>query len=423
VSCSFGLLANWVMMVQKKARVLVILCLAQLGAMLIWYNFAAIVPILQTEWHMNNEQVGTILSGFQLGYVIAVFFTGWLSDKTGGKLVFTICSIQTGVASLGFIFFAHDYSSALLWRTLAGIGQGGLYVPGMHMLSAWYGPHERGRAIGIYTCSMVGAYAGAYYVAAPLASFYSWQTAVFWTSVWAFLAAALVHFALPAGTGTTGVMSSDITEHKLRKSRSFIHNRAMWLVIGGYMGHMWELYAFWGWVGTFSIYVLTIKGIENVTAIGYGGMIAASCILVGGLAPGLAGWMSDKYGRSIVAMVSLVISSCCAIIIGWLVWAPLWLFLIVGLIYGFFIVADSAVFKAGITELVSLNHLGSALGIQSVLGFGVTVLSPKIFGAILDTYGWGWAFVMLGIGPIAGSVCMLVLRQIPECRQMAGGKG
>jgi MFS family permease len=401
----------------NKAKVLLILCVAQFATMLIWYNFAAVLPAAKEAWCLTNDQAGTILGAFQFGYVAAVFFAGWLTDRVGGRLIFALSAAAAGMAGLSFVFFAHDYSSALIWRTLAGFGLGGLYVPGMLMLCRWYPGYERGRAIGIYTCSTVLSYAGAYLVASPLASLFSWQTAMLFTSVWAFPAAALVWFMVPEPPSQAMSIHRESTD-----GPSMGANRAFWLIIGGYAGHMWELYAFWGWIGAFFSYALTLKGADANSALAYGGVIAAACTAMGGISPGLAGWLSDRSGRCITTSVAMLVSGTCALVFGWLASAPIWLFSIVGLIYGFFIVADSAVFKAGLTELVPEHGLGLALGIQSAIGYSMTVLTPKLFGAILDTYGWGFAFTSLAVGPLVGAACMLVLRRLPEAKAMAGGR-
>lgn len=403
----------------KKHRILWILCLCQIGAMLIWYNFAAVIPILRTEWSISNDQAGALLSVFQLGYVIAVIFTGWLTDKYGGRLIFALSAIETGLAGLGFIFFADNYQSALLWRTLAGLGQGGLYIPGIHILSTWYPGQERGRIIGIFTCSTVFAYAGAYYLASALAVAYSWQTGMFWTTIWAFPAAVAVFFLVTEKQ--TPVIAAPLVKAE-KKSSLTLYSKAFWLIIVGYVGHMWELYAFWGWLGAYMTYAFTLHGYETSVAIGYGGGIAAACTAMGGISPGLGGWVSDRYGRCLSATTLMIISGCCALIFGWLAEFSLWLLILVGLIYGFFIVADSAIYKAGLTELVPAHAMGSALGVQSVLGFGITVITPRLFGMIVDNYSWGWAFSFLAIGPFLGVVCMLLLRNHPESWQMANGK-
>lgn len=401
--------------------ILGILCLAQFAAMLVWYNFSAVLPSLRQEWSLSNEAAGSILGMFQLGYVIAVIFTGWLTDRFGGRLIFSVCAVETGLAGIGFALFAHDYSSALLWRVLAGIGQGGLYVPGIQLLTQWYPPGERGLAIGIYTGSLLASYAGAYILTAPLAAAFSWQSAILWTSFCALPAAILVFVCIPnqqPANQRSQASSSAIAPAKNQAWKS----RAVWLIIFAYAGHMWELYAFNGWIGAYAGQVLQNNGFPAAESLAYGGMIAAACLLMGAASPFFGGWLSDRRGRCLIATLALGLGGLGSLLFGWLAECSLWLFIPAGLIYSFLLVADSAIFKAGLTELVPPEQLGSALSLQSVIGFGVTIVSPKLFGMTLDGWGWGWAFCLLSLGPMAGMLAMQALRIMPESAAMAGGK-
>ena len=405
-----------------KKQVLAILCLAQFGAMLIWYNFAAVLPVLRQEWQLNNDQTGTILSAFQLGYVVSVLFSGWLTDKIGGRLVFSLCAIETGLAGIGFALFASDYSSALFWRILAGIGQGGLYVPGIQILSRWYPAEERGMAIGVYTCSLMASYAGAYFAAAPLAAAFSWQTALVCTSVWALPAAVLVFWRIPDKKIELPQAVQRFIQEGKSDALPLWKMRTVWLIIFGYAGHMWELYAFNGWIGVYATQVFSINGYTSELSMVYGGIIAAVCMLMGAVSPFLGGWFSDTRGRCHSAILVMLLGGFGSAVFGWLSESSLGIFIPSGLFYSFMLVADSAIYKAGLTELVPTEQLGSALSFQSVIGFGVTTISPKLFGMTLDSYGWGWAFCLLALGPFVGAFAMQALRKLPESVCMAGGK-
>jgi MFS family permease len=405
-----------------KTRILAILCIAQFGSMLVWYNFAAVLPVLREQWQLNNDQAGTLLSVFQLGYVAAVLFAGCLTDKIGGRLTFSLCAIETGLAGIGFALFASDYHTAIVWRLLAGIGQGGLYIPGMQILSRWYPVKQRGMALGVYTCSLVASYAAAYLVTAPLAAIFSWQTAIFWTSIWAIPSALLVFLFIPGKSETLSAQPDHVAESSVKPIKPIWKKRAVWFIILGYTGHMWELYAFNGWIGSFSTYTLQRHGFGDEPSLAYGGAIASACLLMGAVSPALVGWLSDRRGRCLTASVVLLLSGAGSLLFGWLSAASLWVFVPTGLLYSFFIVADSAIFKAGLTELVPPAQLGASLSLQSVVGFGITIISPKLFGMVLDSFGWGWAFSLLGIGPIVGILAMLRLRSFPESEAMAGGQ-
>lgn len=390
--------------------------------MLVWYNFSAVLPVLREQWQLNNDQAGTILGAFQLGYVASVMFTGWLTDKIGGRLTFAFCAIETGLAGIGFALFATDYTSALVWRVLAGIGQGGLYIPGMQILSRWYPVKQRGMALGVYTCSLLASYAAAYLVTAPLATMFSWQTALLWTSIWAIPSALLVFLFIPDKSPTLSAQPDPVAGSGGKPMTPIWKKRTVWFIILGYTGHMWELYAFNGWIGSFSTFTLQGHGFGSELSLAYGGAIASACLLMGAVSPALVGWLSDRRGRCLTSSVVLLLSGAGSLLFGWLSEASLWVFIPVGLLYSFFIVADSAIFKAGLTELVPPEQLGASLSLQSVIGFGITIISPKLFGMVLDSFGWGWAFSLLGIGPIVGIFAMLRLRSFPESEAMAGGQ-
>ena len=280
----------------SKTRILAILCIAQFGSMLVWYNFAAVLPVLREQWQLNNDQAGTLLSVFQLGYVAAVLFAGWLTDKIGGRLTFSLCAIETGLAGIGFALFASDYHTAIVWRLLAGIGQGGLYIPGMQILSRWYPVKQRGMALGVYTCSLVASYAAAYLVTAPLAAMFSWQTAMLWTSIWAIPSALLVFLFTPGKSETLSAQPEPVEESRVRPVTPIWKKRTVWFIILGYTGHMWELYAFNGWIGSFSTVTLRGHGFGGEPSLAYGGAIASACLLMGAVSPALVGWLSDRQG-------------------------------------------------------------------------------------------------------------------------------
>jgi len=383
---------------------------------------------------LTGAQAGIVLSAFQAGYVVAVLALGFLSDRIGGRKIFILSAIETSLAGLAFAIFAKGFFSAAVIRALAGLGQGGLYVPGMKLLSQYFSPRERGRALGIYTSALIGSYAGALYVAAPIASAYSWQWAIVLTSVWGLPGALLVFFFVKERAEPK--VRAESSGAPLSSSRSFwvkgiLGGKPVALLNLGYMSHMWELYGFYGWVGPFVVAVALGHGFSDSSALVYGNTIAASAILMGIVSTALGGFMSDRIGRTRTVIMVLLVSAACSFSTGWLMEIPLYGFLGIILAYGFFVVMESAVFKAGLSELVAPEYLGSALGVQSFLGFGITILSPALFGLVLDLSApglegqppvWGWSFVLLGLGALVGPISMCFLRRLPESVRMGDGK-
>jgi sugar phosphate permease len=98
----------------------------------------------------------------------------------------------------------------------------------------------------------------------------------------------------------------------------------------------------------------------------------------------------------------MAVSGACCALIGLLFGHSLWLLTPVALVWGFFIIADSAQFSVLVTESVPPHAVGTALTLQVSLGFLLTTLTIQVVPAIVRTAGWPWAFAFLAIGPLAG---------------------
>lgn len=93
------------------------------------------------------------------------------------------------------------------------------------------------------------------------------------------------------------------------------------------------------------------------------------------------------------------------------------------LIWGFVVVADSAQFSAAVSELAEDGYVGSALTLQTAVGFLLTVGPIQVTPVVAGVVGWQWAFLPLVVGPLVGTIAMLWLRQLPEATTLAGGRG
>lgn len=410
--------------IRGRRSVLLLMAGAILLGYLPWYNFSAVLPAMQREFGLTGLQVGRILAAFQAGYVLVVLTTGWLADRLGDRRIVLIGTLGVAVSSTAFAFLARDFMSILALRALTGMFAGAIYAPGMSLLSKWFPPRERGVALGMYTGALTAAYAGSYFVAGPLSASDGWQAGILWTSLPSFLGAVLLLFVPERPPDLTAAMievRQGLEEHVL--------NSPSLLITAAYMGHMWELYAFWGWVGPAMVAAATAIGAADEEAVRLGSQVAALVILMGAPAPWLVGALADRIGRSATASLCLAASALASLVFGWLIGASLPLVILLGLWYGFWVIADSAVYKAGLTDLVSTRIRGASLGLQSALGFGVSVVSPQVFGAVLDAANagkesataWGPAFAILALGPLAGLLLLAALRRHPKAGLMAGG--
>ncbi len=422
----------------QKSKLVIAMCVSIALGYMPWFNFSAVLKFLAQEYHLTSTDTGLILSAFQIGYVLVAVSTGWLADRVSVKKILFCATLLSGVSSLLFILVAQGKWSILVMRLIMGLSAGAIYVPGMMILARWFPANRRGNIIGAYSGALISSYAWGYLLASHLAVAYGWRTGVFWTSVPAILGAFLImlfvedyppepieEYKVIPGTAT----ASSSRESMLTPAAGYAGPT---LITLGYVGHMCELYAFWGWVGPFLVATQLAGGIPTDQAVSTGGTIAAAIILLGVPACWLWGAMGDRKGRTFAILVGSICSIIGEFFLGSLFGYSFALVVIVVAWIGFWIISDTANFKAGLLEMMDPKFSGFALGIQSAVGYGVTIISPALFGAVLQHFNgavaptsathWAPSFILLGLGALVAPLAIILLRRVPQAVLMAGGK-
>ena len=385
---------------------LVVASTALLLSVLVWFNYSAVLPLVVAEWGLSGLRAGAIFGAFQAGYLFAILGAGYLADRHPARWVIAGGATLAGLASLGFALLAEGFLVGATLRFLSGVGMAGVYVPGMRFLASWYGPAVRGRALGIYagTFSIGGGLSFA--VASSAATTVGWRTAIAVTSVGALLVAPLVlGLAREAPDRPTRAHGS------LRQLRSLLRNRAYLAAVGVYAFHNWELFGAWNWTVAF---LVTVPALAGTTTGAAAGLLAGGMMVVGGLGNAVGGTLSDRLGRERVIGVNLLASALLSLVIGRLSGLPLPALGVVVLVYGVVLVADSSPTSAAITEVTADERVGSALALQSLLGFVPTAVSPVVFGAALDVGGFALAFPTLAVGALAGLVMLVAFVRLRD---------
>jgi len=411
-----------------KTRWLLTLCLVQLFIMMVFINYSAVLPMLKDEWGMNNTMAGSILSVYQLGYIASGVILSALTDRLNTRNIFIASALWSASANLLFALYAHDYTSALILRALTGIGMGGTYMPGIKLVAERFSPNERGRAIGIYVGSLMLGASLSLALTGWISSAFGWRNAFIACSACVYVGTAL---SLLVFRGYRPTFHAAAAKKSL--AAETLGNRSALLMIFGYASHMWEMYGMRGWIAPFFTASLIAHGIARGVAPGWAATVAALVIGVGALSTALTGSLSDRMGRTKTISIVMAGSACCSFGFGWLInWHPAFA-IGFGLVYGFLVSAESPVFSTALTELVSPAYLGAAMGMQSLIGYTLAMISPTIFGWALDlthdlrpwggfSVDWGIAFATAGLGGLAGPVFMYLLRRMPESEKMAGGR-
>src|SRR5262249_32859489 len=110
--------------------------------------------------------------------------------------------------------------------------------------------------------------------------------------------------------------------------------------------------------------------------------------------------------------VAMASSAACSIVVGALFGTSPWLLAPLAWFWGFMVVADSAQFSALVTEVAPPHAVGTALTLQTALGFLLTLATIQLVPVLVQAAGWRWAFPVLALGPLAGITAIARLRPL-----------
>jgi MFS family permease len=393
-------------------RTLALLAVAELFGMSLWFSGSAVVPALTKEWNLSEGAANWLTLSVQLGFVAGTLLSALLNlpDIISSRHLFTLTALAAAIVNAAFALFAHDAALGIPLRFLTGMFLAGVYPPAMKILATWF-RHGRGMALGVLVGALTLGKATPYLVNGIGSA--NWRHDVLFVSLLA-VAGGLIVLVF-VGDGPYALPAARFDWKQVGR---VFRSRGVRLANLGYLGHMWELYAMWTWIPFMIRASLSLRKSDPALA------EVASFLVIGCGAAGcvIAGLIADRVGRTIVTSWAMAISGSCCLVIGLLFGANPILLLIVAAIWGASVVADSAQFSACVTELGDPQYLGTALTIQTCLGFLLTIVSIKLIPRFVDVIGWRYAFMILAPGPMFGVIAMLRLRALPEAVKIAHGR-
>ncbi|MBX7266556.1 MFS transporter [Micromonospora sp. Llam7] len=373
----------------------------QVLGLAVWFSASAVVPALRESWQIGATASVWLTASVQLGFVAGAITSTMLNlaDRTKAHLLMAGCATLAAACTGVFAVAVGGLAGAIPLRFLTGVFLAGVYPVGMKLTGSWAPPARRGLAFGV----MIGALtlgSALPHLIGGLGDL-PWRgvmgTAAGCAVLGAVLAVAFVREGPQFAPGPP-------PRPNPRYALAMFRQRGPRLVNLGYFGHMWELYALWTWLPSFLIAgtaVRTGRDDANVS------MLAFLAIGVAGVAGCLAGgWAADRFGRPRAAVTALVVSGACCLTSPLFFTAPPGAVVVLGVVWGAAVIADSGVFSTALSEVADRRYVGTALTAQTAIGFALTVVTIQLVPVLADSVGWRWAFWLLVPGPLVGALAM-----------------
>ena len=395
-----------------KWRTIVLLSLAVLFSMGVYFSASAVVPALTKLWSLDDSGRAWLTMSVQLGFVIGAVLSALtnLSDILPAPRLMAVSAFLAALSTALIGWVATSFPVALILRLLTGIFLVGVYPVGMRIIATWT-KEDRGLGIGLMVGALTIGSASPHIVNA-LGGVGDWKMVIYSAAGFAALGGLIALLFIKDGPYRTST-----PKFNWKYVGQVVRNRELVLANIGYLGHMWELFAMWAWIQVFLTASFSLVGLSEVWA----SAVAFAVIGIGGLGSIAAGQLADRFGRTTLTILSLVTSGVCSLVVGLLFGGNPVALVILCLIWGFAIVADSAQFSAAVSELCQKEYTGTALTLQTSLGFLLTLVTIRLVPTLEGLFGWNWAFAFLALGPAIGIWAMFRLRQSPQAVKMAGG--
>ncbi len=394
-------------------RVLTLLALVLAFSISTWFSASAVIPQVRSQWALTPTTAAWLTIAVQLGFVVGAVVSSLfnLADLVSTRYVIMGGAFGSATAN-ALLLISGGPEAAIPLRFATGFFLAAVYPPAFKLISTWF-QEGRGLALGILAAAIVLGN-GSPHLINGLGGL-DWRIVITATSLLALLGGLIAGFLVREGPYPFPKAIFDPRQIGLA-----LKNRGVRLATFGYIGHMWELFAMVAWILVFFVDAFELHNFGSASAPAFA---TFAVYAVGAAGSWFGGILADRWGRTNTTILLMAVSGSCALLIGFVFPSSLALTLLIGLIWGFTIVGDSAQFSTMVTETADQAYVGTALTLQLAAGFAVTVVTIWLLPFLQAWFSWRWAFALLATGPAFGILSMLRLKSLPEAAMIGGGKG
>lgn len=383
-----------------------------------WFSASAVAPALASQWRLSPAGTAGLTVSVQLGFVAGALVSAilTLSDMWSARRLVAASAVAAALATVG-VALSPSAAVGVTFRFITGAALACVYPPGMKIAAGWF-REARGWAIGVLVGALTLGSAVPHLVRWLVPAGH-WRAVLLVAAALAFLGAMLVRLV-----PNDGPYAAPSPPFSWSATPRILRDRAVMFANLGYLGHMWELYAMWTWMAAFvTASEMTRSSTESGTDIRTrAALVTFGVVGSGAVGCWLGGKYADRFGRTTITSLAMAVSALCCLVAAWVFGKPLAALVPLLLVWGISVVADSAQFSTAVSELAPPEYVGTALTLQTSLGFLLTTVTISLLPLLAAAVGWRWSMVALAPGPMLGVVAMQALRRRPEATRLANGR-
>ena len=380
-----------------------VLILSQIAVLAVWFSSAAVFAEMSAEAGITTAELAWLSTATQVGFgagALVFGLAGW-ADRYDPRKVYAISALLSATANGLLLIAPIGGSEAFVLRFLTGAFLAGVYPVGMKIAVGWT---LKNRAL------LVGALVGALTLGSAVPHLIAFGGGADWrVTIWVSSGVAVL--------GGLSMLSVGLGPHHARAPRLDLAaaltawtDRRIRYAILGYVGHMWELYAFWAWIGVIAGTSFAASGADPDGSLAK--LTAFLAIALGGFVCIPAGWLADRFGKAQVAAAVMALSCGSALVASVAYGGPAWIMIAVLIVWGLTVVPDSALFSTLVADAAPPERVGSIMTIQTAIGFLLTAVTVQLTPIAAAALGWPVVLAIMAIGPALGVLAMRALMQM-----------